>query len=76
MRPLRDTPFDPFGNSRLECALVGEYRDLVEKALVRSPETHERAVRLAGLPDGMRDHEEVESASVKRFRAEARALGP
>jgi len=79
LRRLRGTPLDPFGRTavrRVERALPGEYRALVEKALVGlSPETYERAVRLAALPDLIRGYEEIKLRAVERFRAEARALG-
>ena len=79
MRRLRGTPFDPFGRTkvrRVERALVVEYRGLIEKALVDlSPETHERAVRLAELPDLVRGYEQVKLANVDRYHDEIRALG-
>ncbi|MGH7267966.1 MAG: DUF6537 domain-containing protein, partial [Candidatus Rokuibacteriota bacterium] len=78
-RRLRGTPADPFGYAavrRLERALVGEYRAMVEATLPGlDPATHERAVRIARLPDLIRGYEEVKLRSVERFRAEARALG-
>jgi indolepyruvate ferredoxin oxidoreductase len=78
-RRLRGTPVDPFGYAavrRLERALVGEYRAMVEATLPGlGPATHERAVRIAELPDLIRGYEAVKLRSVERFRAEARALG-
>ncbi|MBI3637773.1 MAG: 2-oxoacid:acceptor oxidoreductase family protein, partial [Candidatus Rokubacteria bacterium] len=79
MRGLRGTALDPFGHAevrRVERALVGEYRGLVEKALVGlSPESYEAAVKLAGLPDVIRGYEGIKLANVKKFREEVRALG-
>ncbi|MBI4013925.1 MAG: indolepyruvate ferredoxin oxidoreductase family protein [Candidatus Rokubacteria bacterium] len=79
VRRLRGTAFDPFGYARvrrLERALVGEYRRMVEQALADlSPATHDRAVAIARLPDLIRGYEGVKLRSVERFRAEARALG-
>ncbi|MGP3776275.1 indolepyruvate ferredoxin oxidoreductase family protein [Streptomyces sp. SDT5-1] len=73
MRRLRHTPFDPFALARVrkvERALVGEYREAVEEALRHlTPETLPVAVELAGLPDIVRDYEDIKLASVERFRA-------
>jgi indolepyruvate ferredoxin oxidoreductase len=79
MRRLRGTPFDPFGRARVrrvERALIGEYEALVDKALVGlTPDTHERAVKLATLPDLIRGYEDVKLRNVDRFRDEVRKLG-
>jgi indolepyruvate ferredoxin oxidoreductase len=79
LRGLRGTPLDVFGYTRvrrLERALIGEYRALIEKALVGlSRESYERAVTLANLPDVIRGYEEVKLRSVERFREEVRRLG-
>jgi indolepyruvate ferredoxin oxidoreductase len=76
---LRGTPLDPFGRARVrrvERELIGEYQALVEKVLVDlGPDTWERAVRLAELPDLIRGYEEVKLRNVARFRDEVRALG-
>ena len=78
-RGLRGTAFDPFGRAqvrRIERALIGEYRAMVERTLADlSPETHARAIRVARLPDLIRGYEEIKLRGVDRFRAEARALG-
>ena len=78
LRRLRGTALDPFGHAsvrRVERSLVAEYRALVEQALgTLSPETHERAVELAGLPDLIRGYEDVKLRNVARFREEARRL--
>jgi indolepyruvate ferredoxin oxidoreductase len=79
LRGLRGTALDPFGRARVrrvERQLIGEYRTLVDKALVDlGPETWERAVKLAELPDLIRGYEEIKLRGVKRFRDEVRALG-
>jgi len=79
LRGLRGTALDPFGRAsvrRVERQLVLEYRALVEKALVGlSPESYERAAKLAGLPDMIRGYEEIKLRNVQRFRDEVRALG-
>jgi indolepyruvate ferredoxin oxidoreductase len=79
LRRLRGTALDPFGYAkvrRVERALVAEYRAMVEGTLRDlGPEGHERAVRIARLPDLVRGYEEVKLRAVRRFREEARALG-
>ncbi len=79
LRRLRGTPFDPFGYARVrrvERGLVHEYRGMVERALESlGPETHERAVRIARLPDLVRGYEDVKLRTVRQFHDEARALG-
>ncbi len=63
MKGLRGTALDPFGRAavrRVERALIGEYRALLEKAMAGlSPESYERAVKLATLPDLIRGYEDV-----------------
>ena len=63
LRGLRGTPLDVFGYAeirRVERALVGEYRGLIETALARlGPETHDRAVAIAELPDEIRGYEAI-----------------
>jgi indolepyruvate ferredoxin oxidoreductase len=79
MKGLRGTALDPFGRAevrRVERALIGEYRGLVEKAMTGlSSESYGRAVSLANLPDLIRGYEEIKLENVKRFRHEVRALG-
>jgi indolepyruvate ferredoxin oxidoreductase len=79
-RGLRGTAFDPFGYAevrRVERALVGEYRALVERTLADlSPAIHDRAVAVARLPDLVRGYEGIKLRSVTRFREEARRLLP
>jgi indolepyruvate ferredoxin oxidoreductase len=60
----------------VERELIGEYRTLVDKALVDLSEAgYERAVNLANLPDLIRGYEDVKLGNVKRFRDAVRALG-
>ena len=79
MKVLRGTFLDPFGFAevrRVERELRAEYRGLVDKALVGlSPESYERAVKLASLPDLIRGYEDIKLRNVQRFRDEVRALG-
>src|SRR2546427_6667157 len=79
MRRLRGTALDPFGRAkvrRVERELIDEYRALVEKALAGlSPESYERAVKLANLPDVIRGYEDIKLRNVERFRHEVRGLG-
>jgi len=79
MRRLLGSGLDPFGRAevrRVERALVGEYKSLVEQALVGlDAASHARAVKLANLPDLIRGYEEIKLANVRRFREEVRALG-
>ena len=78
LRGLRGTPLDVFGYAeirRLERTLVGEYRGLVETALAHlGPETHDRAVAIAELPDEIRGYEAIKMENVKRFRDKAARL--
>jgi indolepyruvate ferredoxin oxidoreductase len=79
MKTLRGTALDPFGRAhvrRVERALPGDYRGLVDKALVDlAPETYDRAVRLAALPDVIRGYEDIKLRNVETFRDEVRKLG-
>jgi indolepyruvate ferredoxin oxidoreductase len=79
LRGLRGTAWDPFGRAKVrqvERELIGEYRALMERALDDlSPDTHARAVTLAGLPDLIRGYEDVKLRNVARFREEVRKLG-
>ena len=78
LKRLRGTPLDIFGYARvrrIERALIGEYRSLVEQALGNlGPATYARAVQLAELPDMIRGYEQIKLRSVERFRAAAREL--
>jgi indolepyruvate ferredoxin oxidoreductase len=79
MRRLRGTGLDVFGRAevrRVERELIGEYRALIEKALAGlSPESYDRAAKLAALPDVIRGYEELKLRNVARFREQVKALG-
>ncbi|HEY2995029.1 MAG TPA: DUF6537 domain-containing protein, partial [Methylomirabilota bacterium] len=79
MKGLRGTALDPFGRAavrRVERALPGEYRGMLDRALAGlSPATYERAVSLAKLPDLIRGYEDIKLRNVQKFREEARAIG-
>ncbi len=72
MRFLRGTPFDPFGYTeerRMEQALPGEYRALVERLLADlGPETHGKAVETVRLAERIRGFGHVKQQAVKAFR--------
>jgi indolepyruvate ferredoxin oxidoreductase len=78
LRRLRGTPLDPFGRAELrkvERALIGEYRDLVLRALeTLSPSTDDAAAQIAELPDLVRGYESIKLRNVARFRERAAAL--
>ncbi len=77
LRWLRGTPFDPFGyqaERRVERALIGDYRRLVDELRdgLRDGPDEQRyalAVELASLPAQIRGFGHVKSASVARVRA-------
>jgi indolepyruvate ferredoxin oxidoreductase len=77
MKRLRGTPFDPFGKTaerRMERALIGEYRDLLDRlARGLTAESHADAVRLAGRVMEIRGYGPVKDAAVEKVRAEIRA---
>jgi indolepyruvate ferredoxin oxidoreductase len=78
MKFLRGTRLDLFGYAavrRTERRLVTEYVDAVEATIARlTPQTHELALRIAGLPDVVRGYEHVKMANVERYDAELRRL--
>ncbi len=69
---LRGTAADPFGRARVrrvERELPGEYVAAVDRALEDlGPDTLDRAVELAGLPQMVRGYEDIKLASVERYR--------
>jgi indolepyruvate ferredoxin oxidoreductase len=71
-RRLRGTPLDVFGLAevrRVERALVGEYRDTVDRALAQlTPQSAERVRAIAELPDVVRGYEDIKLAGVAEFR--------
>src|SRR4051812_28191315 len=78
LRRLRGTKLDLFGLPRVrrvERALPGEYRALVDRSLERlTPVTHATVAQIADLPDVVRGYEDVKLANVERFRARAAEL--
>ena len=81
MRRLRGTRLDPFGLAhvrRVERELVAEYREVLDGLLADlAPETHARAIEVAGLPDLVRGYEDIKLESVARYREQlARAVAP
>jgi indolepyruvate ferredoxin oxidoreductase len=79
MKKLRGTALDPFGLAavrKVERALPGEYRAMIERTLsTLAPDTHERAVRAARLPDLIRGYEDIKLRGVEKYREEVRTLG-
>jgi indolepyruvate ferredoxin oxidoreductase len=71
MRVLRGTRLDPFGRTvvrRTERELVSEYEDLVRAQLrALTPESHDRAVEIASLPDMVRGYEHVKLRNVTAY---------
>ncbi|HEV2812280.1 MAG TPA: DUF6537 domain-containing protein, partial [Solirubrobacteraceae bacterium] len=78
MKRLRGTPVDVFGYAkvrRVERALIGEYRELVDRSLSElRPETHTTVAKIAALPDVVRGYEEIKLRNVERYRAEVEKL--
>ncbi|MBI2199100.1 MAG: indolepyruvate ferredoxin oxidoreductase family protein [Candidatus Rokubacteria bacterium] len=78
MKGLRGTALDPFGRAevrRVERALPGEYRAIIETVLTMlAPATHDTAVAIGELPDQIRGYEAIKLENVKRFRDAARQL--
>ena len=72
LRRLRGTPFDPFARTavrRTERALITEYRDTIGRLVAGlTPQNHELAVEIAGLPDLIRGYEEIKLANVAVYR--------
>jgi indolepyruvate ferredoxin oxidoreductase len=60
---------------KTERSLIEEYRDLIERALTKlDPSSHDTAVALACLPDGIRGYEDIKLRSVEEFRRLAAEL--
>lgn len=76
---LRGTKFDPFGYAhmrRVERQLLAEYTGIVTRLAAQlAPDTYDRAVEIAGLPDMVRGYEGIKLASVEAYRARLRDLG-
>jgi indolepyruvate ferredoxin oxidoreductase len=74
LRRLRGTPLDVFGRSevrRVERALVGEYRSLVEAALPHLASSEADVMAACELPGAVRGYESVKLRAVQRFRERA-----
>jgi indolepyruvate ferredoxin oxidoreductase len=81
MKFLRGTVLDPFGYHpvrRTERELIREYEQLIEREIAAlTPESYDRAVKLARLPDLVRGYEAIKLANVKRYRSQmAELLAP
>ncbi|WP_327087927.1 indolepyruvate ferredoxin oxidoreductase family protein [Nonomuraea sp. NBC_01738] len=79
-RFLRGTALDPFGYAhvrRVERELVGEYRELVRKALsALTPGNADKIAEIVALPEMIRGYEDIKLARVADFRERAhKALG-
>ncbi len=78
MKGLRGTALDPFGRAqvrRVERALPGEYRAMIETVLTRlGSANHHSAVAIGELPDRIRGYEAIKLESVRQFRDAARQL--
>lgn len=74
MRRVRGTRFDPFGRSQVratERALIGEYVDALDAALLAlTAQSAPTVLAVAELPDLVRGYEQVKMGNVARFREE------
>ncbi|HUG17153.1 MAG TPA: indolepyruvate ferredoxin oxidoreductase family protein [Thermomicrobiales bacterium] len=72
MRRVRGTPLDPFGYAhlrRVERKLIADYRSRIDDELAAlAPDTYDRAVALAELPDMIRGYEGVKLRNIERYR--------
>ena len=75
---LRGTRLDPFGYTqvrRAERELVEEYTATIDDLLRQlSPETYQRAVEIARLPDLVRGYENIKLANIAQYRARVKDL--
>lgn len=73
-RRLRGTPLDVFGwtqERRMERRLIGDFEAELERVLVNlSPETHDVAIRWAGIPQRIRGFGHVKQGTVDATRQE------
>ena len=78
LKGLRGSWLDVFGYAqvrRTERLLIREYRGLVEAELADlSPDTIDRAIKIARLPDLIRGYEQIKLDNVARFREEVGRL--
>ena len=75
---LRGSTLDVFGWAkvrRVERALIGEYRELVERTLPKlDPERYDTVVELFELPDAIRGYEDIKLRNVERYRSRVEAV--
>jgi indolepyruvate ferredoxin oxidoreductase len=78
LKGLRGGRFDVFGYTaerRMERALIGEYRAMIDKLLpALSAENYATAVELASLPEQIRGFGHVKEKAVAGFRAKQAEL--
>ncbi len=78
LRFLRGTALDPFGHTaerKRERALIGDYRDLLQKLLpALTADNHAIAVALARLPEKIRGYGHVKEANLAVVAVEQRKL--
>jgi indolepyruvate ferredoxin oxidoreductase len=77
-KPLRGTPFDPFGYARVRCverSLVDEYCELI-LGLTQAGDERSLALaqRASELTDGIRGYEDIKLRSVEEYRTQLRDL--
>jgi indolepyruvate ferredoxin oxidoreductase len=75
---LRGSKLDIFGYAKVrkvERALIGEYRELVEETLPKlDADSYDTVVELFELPDVIRGYEEIKLGNVERWRAQVEAV--
>jgi indolepyruvate ferredoxin oxidoreductase len=77
MKRVRGTRLDPFGYAevrKVERALIGEYRALVQDALPHVANEPDRVLEICELPAMVKGYEDIKLRNVERFRARAREL--
>jgi indolepyruvate ferredoxin oxidoreductase len=74
MKGLRGGALDVFGYNRerrMERALIGEYRDLVLRALTElSPDTQDKVAAIAALPDMVKGYGPIKERNVEAYHRE------
>ncbi|CAM3785559.1 Indolepyruvate ferredoxin oxidreductase, alpha/beta subunit [Bordetella sputigena] len=74
LKGLRGTWLDPFGHTcerKMERGLIQQYCEVIESMLATlNPESMDRAVRIAALPEKIRGYGYIKLASVARYREE------
>ena len=78
MKFLRGTPLDIFGNTthrKMERGLINEYQTMIDSVIADlRPESYDKALHIAELPDIIRGYEGVKEANVERFRQAANEI--